>query len=740
MSAGTARHQPLRDFLDVLNAEQRDAVTAPDGPALVLAGAGSGKTRVLTGRAVYLISQRRVTASAILVVTFTNKAAGELRERLRRYLGERAELPWAGTFHSFCARLLRMYGEGVGLSRDFSIYDTGDTEQVLAGLLTERRIGRDDATPGQMRHWISLLKNGRTPRGEHRRAERAAELLPDYNRRLRLANAVDFDDLLNLPLELFAKNPAVLDRVQHAYDHVLIDEFQDTNRPQYDLARALAAPQQILYVVGDDDQSIYGWRGAEHRNVLDFQTDYPQARVFHLAQNYRSTQQILDVANDVIAAGRARPEKRLWTDNPPGEKAVLRQVARAFDEANEVIGEIAHLQRMTGYAWGDFAVLLRTNGQTRPFEDVLISQAIPYTVVGGTRFYDRREIRDLLAYLRLTVNPADDQAWRRVFRTPPKGIGDVTVQRLEGEAQRRGAGIGALVTEGRFPDDIGPAVHRKLKALAEEIAARRARIAPLAVDEQVAAVLHGSGLEEFYAAQDDEEAEDRVANLNQLVDAARDRALARPELTLTDFVGEIALLADLDDYENNAGRVTLMTLHAAKGLEFPVVFITGVEEQLLPHQRSQASADELDEERRLFYVGITRARELLYLSYAQYRHINGALDFQIPSRFLYDIAPEHLRGWSLPERTPRHRDQLLWTDVDSSGAPRAGRTPRANNRTAATPLIPYKIGDLVKHPEFGMGVVTAKSGDAEDLKIRVAFEGMGSKLLAVKYAPLIRVE
>lgn len=731
----------LQAFLDTLNPAQRDAVVAPDGPALVFAGAGSGKTRVLTGRAYYLIVEALVHPQSVLVVTFTNKAAGELRERLRQYLGERTALPWAGTFHSFCARLLRTHGEGVGRSRNFSIYDTADSEAMLAALLAERRITREELSPGLLRHWISLLKNGRPVTSEHRRAELAMELLPEYNRRLQLANAVDFDDLLRLPLELFRRDPAVQERIQRAYDHVLIDEFQDTNRTQYDLAAAIAAPQNNLFAVGDDDQSIYGWRGADHRNLLDFQKDFPRARVFHLEQNYRSTQEILNVANDVIAVNQTRAEKRLWTDNPSGEKAVLRQVARSFDEATEVVGEIVHLTQSKGYAWGDYAILMRTNAQTRSFEDVLIAQAIPYTVVGSTRFYDRKEIRDLLAFLRLMVNPEDDQAWRRILRTPPKGIGDVTVKRLDDEARRRGTGIGAVLADAAAISEIAASACKRLDSVAAAIDAMRERIAALPLDEQVADVLHASGLEEYYAEQDAAEAGERTANLSQLVDAARDRANLQPGLTLTDFVAEIALLSDLDSYEQTARRVTLMTLHAAKGLEFPVVFVTGIEENLLPHQRSKSSAAELEEERRLFYVGITRARELLYLSYSQCRHVNGMLEFQTPSRFLYDIAPAHLRGWSLPEGASRNRFNDNLGDGDRILERRtARRFARSAEVAPDTMLMPYKIGDLVRHPEFGMGVVTAKSGGAEDLRIRVAFEGMGSKLLAVKFAPLTRVE
>lgn len=730
--------QRLQQFLGSLNSDQKAAVTAPNGPVLVLAGAGSGKTRVLTGRAFYLVAQRRVNPNAVLVVTFTNKAAEELRGRLRNYIGERCDPPWAGTFHSFCARLLRTYGEAVGLPREFSIYDTADTDQVLAELLNERRIGRDELPPATVRSWISLLKNGGTLSGRSPFHRLVQDLLPRYDERLRLAHAADFDDLLRLPLDMFRDHPDILETVQRRFDHVLIDEFQDTNRHQYNLAKLIAAPQNNLYVVGDDDQSIYGWRGAQYRNLYDFQEELPETLVCRLEQNYRSTQPILDVANDVIASNRNRQEKRLWTECAQGEKAILRQVSRAIDEAHEVVGEIHHLQRTKGYAWKDFAVLFRVNALSRMFEEVLISQAIPYSIVGGTRFYERKETKDLLAYLRVLVNSDDEQAWRRVLRTPPRGIGNVTLQQLETIARRSGQSIGAILMTESSRAALSKPARGKLLPVAEQVVALKADIAGLGLVDSVQAVLDNSNLVSYYENLDADETEDRVANLAQLVEAARDREREHPEYSLTDFLSEIALVSDVDDYDETPDRVALMTIHAAKGLEFPVVFVAGLEEKLLPHQRSTGSVSEVEEERRLFYVAITRAKERLYLTYSQMRYVNGTLEFQEPSRFLHDIAPEHLRGWSLPgSRTSRMLDE------EDDALDMQKEEPRWRSKRTATSeisaLIPYKIGDVVQHPEFGIGVVTAKSGDMSDLKIRVAFEGIGSKLLAVKFAPLKKI-
>jgi len=729
----------LKQFLSSLNPEQRAAVGAPQGPVLVLAGAGSGKTRVLTGRAFYLVAHHRVSANAVLVVTFTNKAAEELRSRLRGYVGERGDLPWAGTFHSFCARLLRVHGEAIGLPREFSIYDTADTDQVLSEILAEHRIGRDELPPATLRSWISLLKNGGSLSGRNPLHRRAEELLPRYDERLRRAQAVDFDDLLRLPLEMFRSRPDVLETVQRRYDHVLVDEFQDTNTHQYELAKRIAAPQNNLFVVGDDDQSIYGWRGAQYRNVYDFQRDLPDAQVYRLEQNYRSTQPILDVANDVIAVNRDRQEKRLWTERVAGEKAVLRQVPRAVDEAHEVVGEIHHLRRTKGYGWKDFAVLFRVNALSRQFEEVLIGQAIPYTVIGGTRFYERKEIKDLVAHLRVLVNPDDEQAWRRAMRTPPRGIGDVTLKQLENEARRTGKSIGRVILSAEERSVLPKAAQNKLAPMAELVTTLKARTAGLGLVESVEAVLESSGLVGHYEQSDPEESEDRIANLAQLVEAARDRAREHPEFSLTDFLAEIALVSDLDEYDETPDRVALMTMHAAKGLEFPVVFAVGLEEKLLPHQRSVGTLAEIEEERRLFYVAVTRAMERLYLTYSQMRYVNGTLEFQEPSRFLRDISPEHVRGWSLPGRSSvrevEEDDDLVRMHAELS----ATRGKRSRT-VAAQALIPYRIGDVVQHPEFGVGVVTAKSGDLEDLKIRVAFEGIGSKLLAVKFAPLKKLQ
>jgi DNA helicase-2/ATP-dependent DNA helicase PcrA len=731
----------LNTFLKGLNSQQRSAVIAEDGPVLVLAGAGSGKTRVLTGRAFYLIAERKVHPTAIAVMTFTNKAAGELQKRLAEMLGARDSIPWAGTFHGFCARLLRQWGEAIGLPKEYSIYDSADSERVVVELLSERKFVREEIAPSTIRNWISLIKSGGKLSGRNRFHKLAEDLVEEYDRHLRAAGAVDFDDLLLLPLELFRERPDILDKLQHRYDHILIDEFQDTNRIQYNLARAIALPQNNIYAVGDDDQSIYGWRGADLRNLTDFEKDFSGGKTFNLEQNYRSTQEILNVANDVISAKKKHRLKQLWTDKQGGEQVVFCQHTRAADEANEVVGEMDQLVRQHGYTWNSFAVLLRTNSLSRYFEEVLINQSIPYTIVGGTKFYDRKEIKDLVAFLRVLSNPGDEQAWKRILKTPPKGIGNVTIIKITERCRQTGLSFGEVIEDAELLTEAGPAARNRLEKLAQVISDTRERTRNLSISELVADVLNISVLKEYYNEKLPDEAEDRIANLDQFVEAAREREAARPEYGLVDFLSEIALVSDIDDYQETIERVTLMTMHAAKGLEFPVVFVVALEDNLLPHSRSSDSVDEIDEERRLFYVAITRAKERLYLSASETRSLNGQLMFQEPSRFLRDIEPAKLKGWTLPTQT---RSMMFEAEDEKEQTPREYYQHQYRKATSksddSTAMIPYKIGDIVEHSDFGIGVVTAKSGTIGDMKVRVAFEGVGSKLLALKYATLRKLD
>ena len=727
-----------------LNEEQQRAATAPLGPVLVLAGAGTGKTRALIARVAYLIEEAGAVPESILIVTFTNKAADKLRERLMEMLGQTQTLPWAGTFHSFCARLLRQEGHLLGFQQDFTIYDTDDSKRLLAEILREKGIPREELPPVLLQNWISAWKNGRqdSPPKRDSRRRLLPELLKLYQTNLRQSQSMDFDDLLLYPVELFRAAPKVLSRIQEKYRHILIDEYQDTNRPQYELASMLASKHCSLFAVGDDDQSIYQWRGADLRNILEFEQDYPDAVVCRLEQNYRSTEAILRVANDVIVRNRARKPKEIWTALKGGEKAVLRPCRTDLDEAREVVGEIFHRARRLKIPWKSFAVLYRTNAQSRPFEEILISQTIPYSLVGAIRFYDRKEIKDALSYLRVIINPADELSLRRAFSVPTRGIGLKSIQRLDEAAREWKCTLAEAMARVDEIPKMTAITKIRLKAMHDLLCSCREKTEKLPLPRLISEVIIESGLRPRLEEEGTDEARNRLENLEQLVAAAQQRCRSNPAMTLGDFLQEVALIADVDDWQDKDDTVTLMTLHAAKGLEFPTVFIVGLEEGLFPHERSSASEADIEEERRLFYVGVTRARENLYLTYAGQRWQGGSISKSEPSRFLREIHPENLQGWTLP-KDKKDTEPPWWSDDERGVMPvrsRGRTTDRRKTRLPVETSLLYRIGDWVEHPKFGRGVVTAKSGDLSNLKLRVAFEGIGSKLLAVKFASLKKID
>lgn len=730
--------------LSSLNEAQGHAVAAPSGPVLVLAGAGTGKTRALTTRVAYLIAEIDAKPKNILALTFTNKAAGELRERLVELLGAEHELPWAGTFHSFCARLLREHGEVLGYQRNFTIYDADDSQRLLAEILREKGIARDELAPALLQSWVSAQKNGREPTSSNRekrdpRRRHLPELISRYNELLRQSQAMDFDDLLRLPIELFNANPKILSQVQRKYRHILIDEYQDTNRLQYELARHLAKKHRSLFAVGDDDQSIYGWRGADLRNILEFEQDFPDATVCRLEQNYRSTDAILRVANDVIACNQARKEKEIWTSIKGGDKVILRPCRTDRDEAQEVIGEVFHAVQRKKIPWRDFAILYRTNAQSRAFEEILLSQAIPYSLVGAIRFYERKEIKDALSYLRAMSNPADELSLRRLFGAPQRGIGLKSIQHLDSAAREWHCTLWeALVKVDEVPG-LTASGRLRLKATCDLLRSLREKAGQLELPQLISEVIVSSGLRARLEEEGTKEAQDRLENLDQLVAGAQERQRINPVITLDDFLQEVALISDVDDWRDKADAVTLMTLHAAKGLEFRYVFLVGLEEGLFPHERSGDGDADIEEERRLFYVGVTRAEKKLYLTYAARRWQGGKVVEREPSRFLREIQPKNLQGWTLPPEK-EDRESECWQSEETVSSQLHYRQAFHSPAGIIPALgVPFKIGDLVEHPDFGRGIVTAKSGDWQDLKVRVAFEGLGSKLLAVKFAPLRKI-
>ena len=706
-----------------LNPPQRDAVTAGDGPLLVLAGAGSGKTRVIAHRIAWLLSVRGVHPKNVLAVTFTNKAAGEMARRVEELVapvGIRA--PLIATFHSACVRILRQHIRHIGYPPHFTIYDEDDRLQLVKECMRELDMTDRTWTPASIVQRISAAKNQMVALEEVERAargpreERIAALFRRYQERLVAAAAADFDDLLLLTVRLFTEAPAVLAWYHGLWTHVLVDEYQDTNRAQYRIIRQLTAGHRNVCVVGDADQSIYKWRGADIRNILDFETDYPGTRVIRLEQNYRSTKRILALASAVIAHNVSRKDKGLWTENGEGERAA---VYRAWDEHEEAnfVAQTILAARGAGSAWDDIAVFYRTNAQSRVLEDALRRGGIPYVVVGSVRFYERKEIKDALAYLRLVVNPADDVAFRRAIQTPGRGIGRATLTRLEELAVREARPLLALAAAP--PADVTGKPRRAL----EEFAALITRLATAREKTPLPAfidlVLDASGYREDLKQERSSEADARLENLEELIAAAEDYVRGQEDATLEGFLDGVALVSDVDELPDGARGVTLMTLHSAKGLEFPVVFLTGMEEGVFPHVRAMDSVDEIEEERRLCYVGITRAKERLWISYALHRRMHG-YGLGEPSRFLLEMPAEQLAVLGGAGRADARREPEVETPFADAGADD----------------LPLKVGARVRHGRWGEGLVVGVERSGGDTLVTVRFASVGRKQLSLQYANL----
>ncbi len=733
--------------LETLNPAQRLAAELPGGPLLVLAGPGSGKTRVISHRIAYLVNEAGVPTWRILAVTFTNKAAHEMRERVRELLGERAYELSMGTFHSICARILRRDGPEIGLRRDFAIYDTDDQQAVIRAIAPTARIDLKQYPPRQILSAISGAKNERRDSAAYGRSvgsyfeEIVARAFVRYQEALTRSGAVDFDDLLGHTLMLFETRPAVRERYADRYLHSLVDEFQDTNLVQYELTRHLASVHRNITVVGDPDQSIYSWRAADMRNIQNFERDFAGAERVLLEQNYRSTGHILSAAHAVINRASDRPEKRLWTENPAGERVIEYEAPYQEEEAIFIASEVQRLMATAGHRLADFAVMYRTNFQSRAIEEALIHRGIPYRIVGGTRFYDRREIRDLIAYLRLIHNEFDTVAFGRIVNVPGRGIGTRSAANLLLAAVRLGlsplSAAGRIVagtTEDpelpRFRANIAAALGRFV-TLIDRIALDRERltIAEL-LDLVIASVNYRAHLE----SSDREHAETRWENVQELRSLVAQYEEEAPDASLATFLEEVALVADIDDPKaGGSNAVTLTTLHAAKGLEYPVVFIPGLEEGLLPHIRSLDDPVQLEEERRLCYVGMTRAEKRLYLTRARRRFLFGTQRANPPSRYFADLSEEDLRvpigaGW----RAAAQRDRGL------RGAAATRQADYVEQAQSTTPA--YTPGDRVNHTMFGPGVVISCEIVPGDQKLTVAFEGLGVKKLFLSFAPLRAAE
>ncbi len=714
-------------LLAPLNAPQRDAVTTTKGPLLVLAGAGSGKTRVIAHRIAYLLAVEGIDPRHVLAVTFTNKAAAEMRNRVESLLAPAGlRSPLIATFHSTCVRILRQRAAQAGLPPSFVIYDEDDRQALVKEALGELDFDERTMTPSTVVHRISHCKNqmltpadveqlARTPR-----EERIASLYRLYENKLAAAGALDFDDLLLRVVRLLETVPEALRWYRTLWTHVLVDEYQDTNRAQYRIVQLLTEEHRNLCVVGDPDQSVYRWRGADLRNILDFEKDYPDCRVVPLEQNYRSTKRILGLASAVIANNTARKDKRLWTENDEGERP---DVYRAWDE-NEEAGFVAQkirAFRREGYDYRDMAVFYRTNAQSRVMEDALRRAGVPYLIVGGVRFYERREIKDVVAYLRLLANPLDDVAFRRAVAAPARGVGKASLDRLADGA--RAAGVPLLALCATLPGDITGKPRRALEEFAGLIGRLAARRREMTVPALIDLVCAESGYRDALRAERTAEAQARLENLEELV-AASEEFIATQEATggdpiaLEAFLDSIALVADTDELDPAAGGVTLMTLHSAKGLEFPVVFLTGLEEGVFPHSRSMLEPEELEEERRLCYVGITRARQRLLLSYALHRRIQG-YGVAEPSRFLLEIPEEQLH--LLNARRP---EPVVATAPSSAAAETGGDD------------FPFRLGAKLRHARWGEGLLVGMEREGSDVIATVHFASVGRKRLSLQYAHL----
>jgi DNA helicase II / ATP-dependent DNA helicase PcrA len=728
-------------LLEGLNPQQRAAVLHDSGPLLIVAGAGSGKTRVLTHRIAWLIAERNVSPGQVLAITFTNKAAGEMKERVATLVGPRAKTMWVSTFHSACVRIVRAEGKRLGFSSSFSIYDADDSRRLMTIVCRDLDLDPKRFAPRSIAAQVSNLKNElvdyETAKSQASNyiEKTVAEAYTLYQDRLRRANALDFDDLIMTTVTLLQLFPDVAEHYRRRFRHVLVDEYQDTNHAQYVLVKELVGSgegRSELCVVGDADQSIYAFRGATIRNILQFEADYPDATVVLLEQNYRSTQTILSAANAVIAKNPDRKPKRLWSDAGPGEQIVGYIAENEHDEAAWVAGEIDRLADEHSIRPCDVAIFYRTNAQSRVFEDVFIRVGMPYKVVGGVRFYERREVRDALAYLRVLVNPTDTVSLRRIVNVPKRGIGDRAEACLDAYAERERTTFWEAL---RHCEDVPGLATRSLNAVQQFVTLVEELMAVAVADSSPADVLEAVLDKTRYVAElqssGDPQDEGRVENLEELVSVAREFEEARPDGTLADFLEQVALVADADevpDGDESGGVVTLMTLHTAKGLEFPVVFLTGVEDGVFPHMRTLGDPKELEEERRLAYVGITRAEQRLYLSRALVRSAWGSPSYNPASRFLEDIPAELVSWGGATERSA--------SQVAADKAIRRGRVAGPGLR----PILNLSPGDRVSHDSFGLGRVVAVRGAAEQAEAEVDFgSDVGTKRLLLRYAPLAKL-
>ena len=726
----------MNSLLTGLNKEQQQAVQHTEGPLLILAGAGSGKTKVLTVRIAHLLAQG-VNPYEILAITFTNKAAKEMKSRVEGLVGDVANRIWLSTFHSFCAKFLRFELDNfLGYNSNFTIYDTSDSQAVIKAALKALNLDDKYYPVGAMIGAISDAKNKLLFASDFRKQARdfyqqkVADVYEYYERELRKNNALDFDDLLLVAVKLLQSNEAVLDKYSKRFRYVMIDEYQDTNHAQYLLAKLLASQWKNIAVVGDADQSIYAWRGADIQNILDFEKDYPNCTSIKLEQNYRSTKIILDAANAVIENNEGRPKKNLWTDKTEGAKIQHFTAQSEHEEAAFIGDTIAKKHDIHGVPYGDMAILYRTNAQSRVLEEALIKRALPYTMVGGTKFYDRKEIKDVLAYLRVLYNPFDDLSLLRIINVPKRSIGATTVAKLQDYARANGTSLFMTLTQLHLVDTIKGKTKEKLEEFGILIFTLVAEMEDKTVLDILEAILDRTGYLAQLEESTDPQDQARAENIGELLSVAKDFQDTNPTGTVEDFLEQVALVNDVDSFEQEESKVTLMTLHAAKGLEFPIVFLGGLEEGLFPHSRTLMNPEEIEEERRLAYVGITRAEKELYISNATTRTVFGRTSSYLPSRFIDEIPEELVDGLRAKRKVPddikRHVPQHM------SVTSRPVTKPIIRNEVIAD----WKVGDTAIHSKWGNGKVINVAGEGAGMKLTIEFPTQGVRVVMAKFAPV----
>ena len=751
------------NLVEGLNDKQKEAVIETEGPCLVIAGAGSGKTKVLTHKIAYLIEEKNIKPWNILAITFTNKAANEMKERITNLIGEVANDMWIGTFHSICVKILRKFIDRVGYNSDFVIFDTSDQKTLIKQCIRSLNLDDKIYTDRGVIAEISNSKNEMLTPMQYKlrtnneiRKEKIAEIYEIYQRRLKENNALDFDDIINLTIQILTENQDVLEYYSEKFKYVLVDEYQDTNKAQFTLITLLSGRHGNITVVGDNDQGIYSFRGADITNILNFEKDFPGTKIIKLEQNYRSTKAILDAANAVIKHNEKKYEKNLWTEKEGGKRPEVAILDNEYEEANFIVEQINRLKREEYYKYSDFTVLYRTNAQSRSIEDIFRRENIPYKMIGGLKFYERKEIKDVIAYLRLIHNQADNLSLGRIINEPKRGIGQTSMEKIEAIAETNGISMYEVI---KHTEQYGlNKVFINSREFINTIEDLSSKKDEMLISELTKEVLNKTGYMKALELENTAQAESRIENLNEFLTVAMEFEEENAENSLAEFLESITLSSDIDGMEDKEDSVTLMTLHSAKGLEFPVVFLVGMEEGLFPSYRSIGEQRELEEERRLCYVGITRAKEYLFLTCAKQRTIFGSTSLNKISRFLEEIPKELLEGVEKLEKPHKLKENTEWTYGNNSNKkaisfviagsntnkPQPNFTFRTaesflnniNTKPIGVNLSKYKIGQTIYHKKFGEGIITEIAEEGDDLKIDISFEKVGHKRLMAKYANL----